>query len=262
MIIYATSRSGSDTGIEVAHPNSVRYSQLDITVSSSIFSLFEEIQREHGAADVLVNNAAVVASGETPETCERNMWTNYGGTKAMCEAFLRQFHRRAGARIVNVTSGLNALSTYGAQVQEAFRTVSDISQLDTLAQNFLDIQKSGGPNALTRAGWGLKSSYVASKGLINLLTIYLSRSHPTVLINCCCPGWANTDIGRLAQGEPPKTPEEGARTAVRCAIGDLGPAGNADGGLGREGEKLSGMFYENDNIAVPGWGKPKDWMHT
>jgi carbonyl reductase 1 len=261
MIIYATSRSGSNTGIEVAHSNSVRYSKLDITDHHSIESLFSQVLKEHGAVDVLINNAAVASLGENHEIAARNISTNYGGTAMMCREFLRQPALRPGARIVNMTSGLNALSTYGANVQQSFRAVSRVTDIDALAQSYLAAQRAG-PEAVVRAEWQPNSSYKVSKALINTLTVVLSREHPNVLINCCCPGWVNTDMGNLAPGKPPKTPEEGARTAVRCAIGDLGSAGNADGGLGKEGESLSGRFYENDNVIVPGWGNAKIWMET
>jgi carbonyl reductase 1 len=261
MVIYATSRSGSDTGIAVAHPNIVRYRKIDTSDRTLITTLFTQIYEEHGSVDVLINNAAVATLGDTYEIAARNISTNYGGTAMMCGEFVRQPALRPGARIVNMTSGLNALSAYGDNVQQSFRAVSHVKDIDALAQSYLAAMRAG-PEAVVRAGWDPKSSYKVSKALINALTVLLSNQHPNVLINSCCPGWVNTDMGRQAQGTPPKTPEEGAQTAVRCAIGDLGPAGDADGGLGKESERLSGRFYENDNIMVPGWGKAKLWMQT
>lgn len=69
-------------------------------------------------------------------------------------------------------------------------------------------------------------------------------------------------MGKQGGPEPPKTPEEGAMTAVRLAIGDLGASGDEDGGLGRDGERVSGMFFENENVVVKGWGEGKNWMET
>jgi carbonyl reductase 1 len=259
--VYATSRSGNDTGISSAHSNTVRYAQLDTTDRSSITSFFAQIQKEHGAVDILINNAAVANDyRENPEYAAQTVWNNYGGTRDMCEAFLSQRTIRPGARIVNMTSGLNALSTYGADLQTSFRSASSSADIDALANKYLADMEAG-PEVQERAGWGSKArSYKVSKALINVLTAVLAKQHPNVLINSCCPGWVNTDMGKQGQGTPPKTPEEGARTAVRCAIGDLGPSGDEDGGLGKEGERLSGRFYENDNIMVPGWGRAKVWM--
>ena len=168
-----------------------------------------------------------------------------------------------GARIVNLTSGMNALSTYyGSNLQTRFRAASTIADIDALAKAYLK-DMSSGPDAQERAGWGTGSrSYKVSKALINTLTIVLAQQHPNVLVNCCCPGWTNTEMGKQGKGTPPKTLEQGAMTAVRLAIGDLGSGGDADGGLRTETERVSGMFYENENIVVSGWGKGKKWIET
>jgi len=264
LTIYATSRTGSDTGIEVLAPNKVHYSALDTTDSSSIKSFFQDVLKSHPAIDILINNAAVANDyRENPEYAAQTIWTNYGGTRDMCEAFLAQPNIAPGARIVNLTSGMNALSTYyGSNLQTQFRAASTIADTDALAKAYLE-DMSSGPDAQARAGWGTGSrSYKVSKALINTLTIVLAQQHPNVLVNCCCPGWTNTEMGKQGKGTPPKTLEQGAMTAVRLAIGDLGPKGENDGGLGKETERVSGMFYENENIVVPGWGKGKMWRET
>jgi hypothetical protein len=49
-------------------------------------------------------------------------------------------------------------------------------------------------------------------------------------------------------GRPPKTLEEGARIPVRLAIGQLGSAGDSDGGLGKgeSSDEVSGRYFGND----------------
>ncbi|KAF1846306.1 NAD(P)-binding protein [Cucurbitaria berberidis CBS 394.84] len=261
LTIYATSRTGTDTGIDTNSPNEVRYSTLDITDRSSIQSFFQQVLKEHSAIDILINNAAVSNDyRENPEYAAQTVWTNYGGTRDMCEAFLSQPNIRPGARIVNVTSGYNALSTYGPELQTQFRGATTITDIDALAKRYLE-DMSSGLDAQQSAGWGPGArSYKVSKALNSILTVVLARQHPDVLVNCCCPGWVNSDMGRQGKGTPPKTLEEGGRTAVRLAIGDLGPGGDEDGGLWKESDKLSGRFYENKNIIVPGWGTSKLWL--
>ncbi|KAF2825815.1 NAD(P)-binding protein [Ophiobolus disseminans] len=264
LYIYATSRNGTKTGVEVLAPNKVLYRTLDITDSSSIQSLFAQVLASHGAIDILINNAAVSNDyRETLEYAAETIWTNYGGTRDMCAAFLAQPIIPPGARIVSVTSGMNALSTsYGVQLQTRFRQATSIDDLDALAKGYL-ADMSRGPDAQRAAGWGSGArSYKVSKALIETLTIVLAQHHPEVLVNNCCPGWTNTEMGKQGKGTPPKTIEEGAMTAVRLAIGDLGPGGDGAGGLGIEGERVSGMFYENENIMVAGWGKAKVWRET
>jgi NAD(P)-dependent dehydrogenase (short-subunit alcohol dehydrogenase family) len=259
--IYATSRSGADTNIQVFPPNEVRYSKLDISDQSSIQSFFQLAGKEHSKIDALINNAAVSNDyRETPEYATQTVTTNYGGTRDMCEAFLSTGLCGPGSRIVNITSGYNQLSNYGQAIEERFRALKTISDVDALAESYLDAVKCG-EDVQQQSGWGSGArSYKVSKALINALTVVIAQQHPEVLVNCCCPGWVNTDMGNQAKGNPPKTPEEGARIPVRLAIGDLGPKGDEAGGLGNESERVSGKFFENDNILERGWGKAHLWL--
>ncbi|KAH7411546.1 hypothetical protein DE146DRAFT_241218 [Phaeosphaeria sp. MPI-PUGE-AT-0046c] len=258
LVIYATSRSGNDTGVEIISPNEIHYGKLDTTDKESITSLFDKVIQEHGAINVLINNAAI--SDENHEAL--TLWNNYGGTRDMCAAFLSQPTIRPGARIVSVTSGLNGLSTYGDNVQKMIREASTVADIDAIAKKFHD-DLATSSEAQEAAGWGTSArSYKVSKALINTLTVILAKKHPDVLINSCCPGWTNTEMGKQGKGTPPKTPEQGAQTAVRCAIGDLGPAGDKDGALGNTSQIVSGRFYENENVVIVGWGSSKLWMET
>jgi carbonyl reductase 1 len=261
LTIYATSRSGANTNIQVFPPNEIRYSKLDISDQSSIQSFFQLALKEHSAIDILINNAAVSNDyRETPEYAAQTVTTNYGGTRDMCEAFLSNVSRGPGSRIVNVTSGYNQLNNYGPELQERFRAVTTISDVDALAESYLDAVKRG-EDVQQQSGWGSGArSYKVSKALINALTIVLAQQNPDTLVNCCCPGWVDTDMGNQAKGSPPKTLEEGARIPVRLAIGDLGPKGDEAGGLGNESERVSGKFFENDNIMERGWGKAQLWL--
>ena len=263
LTIYSTSRSGTDTNVEATMPNTVVYRKVDTTDKTSIKTFFDSVLKEHKAIDVLVNNAAISHDDhETPELAEKTILNNYGGTRDMCEAFLSQSNLQPGSRIVSVTSGMNRLQTYGLEIQNAFRDAESMDALDELARRYIDcVQQS--PETQEQAGWGSGArSYKVSKALINALTIVLARQHPDVLVNCCCPGWCDTDMGNTAKGKPPKTSDQGARIPTRLAIGDLGPDGNDDGGLGKESEKVSGLFYENDTIIQTGWGKAKLWLDS
>jgi carbonyl reductase 1 len=208
LTIYATSRSGAASGVEVASSNLIKYHKLDTTDQASISSFFEQVQRDHGAADILINNAAISNDYcENPEYAIQTIWNNYGGTRDMCVAFLRQKNLRAGARIVNVISGLNALSSYGTKLQQKIGEVSTVADIDALANSFLE-HMSASPEAQESDGWGANAhSYKGSIALINTLTAILARQNSSVMINSCCPGWVNTDMGKQRQGTPPKAPE-------------------------------------------------------
>lgn len=265
LTIYATSRSGEDVGIRVSSPNEVVYSKLDIRDPSSIQSLFKSVKSQHTAVDILINNAAVCNDNiETPETAAETVNTNYGGTRDMCAAFLSPENksRKSGMRIVNVTSGYNNFSGYGSDLQDKFRSATTSADFDALAESYIKAIARG-QDAQQEAGWGAGArSYKVSKALINALTILLAKQHGDVLVNSCCPGWVDTAMGNLANGTPPKTPEEGARVPVRLAVGNLGSDGDADGRLGKQTEAITGRFFENDSIIEPGWGKAKLWLES
>lgn len=43
---------------------------------------------------------------------------------------------------------------------------------------------------------------------MNSFTAVLGRHHPGLLINACCPGWVSTDMGKVGERKPPKSPGE------------------------------------------------------
>ncbi len=81
------------------------------------------------------------------------------------------------------------------------------------------------------SGWGSFGegltgpiSYSVSKAALNALTKNISKDLPAnVLINSMCPGWVKTRMGGSAA---PRTPAEGARTAVwLVTLPENGPNG-------------------------------------
>lgn len=263
LIIYATARSACEIGEESLGDNKIRYRNLDIADASSIKEFFKATLNEVSSIHVLINNAAISHDHrETPALAGETIWNNYGGTRDMCKEFLSQPQLKAGARIVNTTSGLNPLSGYDIRIQDGFRSATEVKHLDAMAEAFLDT-KEHGEAAQSHPGWSSGNrSYKVSKALINALTVLLAKQNPKVLINSCCPGWNDTEMGRTANGKPPKTPGEGARIPVRLAIGHLGQEGDLDGALGHDTPHRTGLFFENDSIGERGWGKGKSWFET
>jgi carbonyl reductase 1 len=261
LIIYATSRAGTDLQIKTSHSNEIRYSQLDVGDKSSISSFLQNIVNDNTPINVLINNAGINNNGrETPNLASQVIDVNYRGTRDMCQMFLDdgKMSRNPGSRIVNVSSTACQLSNYTSSVQESFRSVKSVADVDALAKNYeSDVHKGG--DAQASGGWGAGSrSYQVSKALVNALTVVLAQKNNDVLINCCCPGWVDTDMGHQV-GRPPKTLEEGARIPVRLAIGDLGPKGDRDGALGKDTERVSGGYFGNDGVSDRGWGKMRGW---
>jgi NAD(P)-dependent dehydrogenase (short-subunit alcohol dehydrogenase family) len=143
----------------------VRVRQLDVTDEKGIAQLARDVEEELGRLDVLVNNAGVfIDRGQhgvdaeldvVRETLEMNLF----GTWRLCEAFVPLMQRNRYGRIVNVSSGMGALSDMGG----------------------------GSP------------AYRVSKTSLNALTrILASELRGTgILVNSVCPGWVQTDMGGL-----------------------------------------------------------------
>lgn len=252
--IIATSRSGNDLGIQVSSPNSIQYAKLDIGDKSSITSFFKGTQN----IDVLINNAGINNNNqEKPDLAAQTIDVNYKGTRDMCTAALSTSSGKI-SRIVNVSSTACQLNNYDQKIQDRFHAVKSVQDVDALAGQYVQAVKAGG-SAQEDAGFGSPpKSYQVSKALINALTVVLARENPDVMINCCCPGWVDTDMGHQV-GRPPKTLEEGARIPVRLAIGELGTKGDKDGGLGGESERVSGRYFGNEGVTDRGWGRTREW---
>jgi carbonyl reductase 1 len=261
LIIYATSRTGTDLDIQPLHPNEIRYSKLDVGDKTSIVSFLENTISKDAPINVLINNAGINNNNrETPDLACQVIDVNYRGTRDMCRMFLEdgKMSCNPGARIVNVSSAACQLSNYDPPIQDSFRAVNTISDVDRLAGKYESAVHQG-QDAQQKEGWGSGSrSYQVSKALVNALTVVLAQDNANVMVNCCCPGWVNTDMGHQV-GKPPKTLEEGARIPVRLAIGALGTDGDEDGGLGKETEIVSGRYFGNDGVSDRGWGKTRGW---
>lgn len=259
--IYATSRAGTDLQVPTTNSNSIQYRKLDIGDHSSIVTFLAALSKDNANVDVLINNAGINNNNrETTDLAEQVINVNYRGTRAMCEMFLSdgKMAQRKGARIVNVSSTASQLSNYTTSLQDSFRVVSSLDDVDELASSYISAVREG-PEAQKSGGWGSgPRSYQVSKALMNALTVVLAKQNENVLINCCCPGWVDTDMGHQV-GKPPKALEEGARIPVRLAIGELGGKGDADGGLGKGTERVSGRYFGNDGVTDRGWGKAREW---
>src|SRR6266498_1362976 len=176
------------------------YHQLDVTDTESVKRLYDFVMDGYEAADILVNNAAVLLDQfgriiQTPlETYQITMATNVYGPLLMCQTFLPMMMKRNYGRVVNVSSG-------AGQVENM---VNDMT------------------------------AYRLSKLALNGLTLMLADSvkGTNVLINAGCPGWVRTEMG---SPDAPRSIEEGAKGIVWLAtLPDDGP----HGGFFRDGQLI------------------------
>jgi NAD(P)-dependent dehydrogenase (short-subunit alcohol dehydrogenase family) len=180
-------------GVEV-HPRA-----LDVADSASVAALGEDLRRDFGALDVLVNNAAIHYDtwqrgvDADLEIVSEALDTNLLGAWRTAQACVPLLRRSGRGRIVNVSSESGALSSMGA----------------------------GAP------------AYSVSKAALNALTRILAAELRAdgVLVNAVCPGWVATDMG----GPGGRPVAEGAASVMWAVLlPDDGPSG----GFFRDGRRL------------------------
>ncbi|PDP86441.1 dehydrogenase [Glycomyces fuscus] len=183
---------------------------LDVTGDQSVTDAAELVERRVGRLDVLVNNAGV--SGETgpgweqdPTTLDLDVVravveTNVIGVIRVTNAMLPLLRRSTSPRIVNVSSSVGSLTRQA------------------------DPDTEVGP---------IMAAYAPSKSFLNAVTVQYARrfAGTGILINAACPGLVATDFTGF---QAPRTPEQGAATAIRLAtLPDGGPTGS---------------FFEDDGV--------------
>ncbi len=135
---------------------------LDVTDAQSIAALRDALKDQHGRLDVLINNAGIIAKGEAPAlevelaTVRTTLETNALGPLHLAQALAPLLKRSKSARIVNMSSGMGALS-----------------------------DNDGG-----------YAAYRISKTALNAVTVILAAElRGAVAVNAICPGWVKTDMG-------------------------------------------------------------------
>ncbi len=147
-----------------------------------------EILSAHGSVDILVNNAAVLHSGDVLtaafDDIVESMTVNTLSPLALMRVFGQAMHERGWGRIVNVSSGWGSFA-----------------------------EGLEGPIA-----------YSVSKAALNAVTVSAAATlGPAVKVNAACPGWVRT---RMGGKDATSSPEQGADTPVWLAtLDDDGPTG-------------------------------------
>ncbi|PRP86548.1 fimbrin/plastin [Planoprotostelium fungivorum] len=220
---------------------SIEFHQLD-TMDHSSIQRFSQTLAKHNGFDILINNAGVASKGAAfdNEIVRTTVGCNYYGTLDLTKALLPLI--RPQGRIINVSSMAGKLNTVSPQLAERFRSVKSVQDVTELMAKFSEDVAAG---RHTEEGWP-SSAYKVSKMGVTALTIALSKVAEAegrgVKVNCCCPGWVQTD---MTSNNPnaPKTPDEGADTPVFLALDDL--------------KDVNGKFWEdrktnkNNNMGYP-----------
>lgn len=164
---------GARAARELAKAGSVSARALDAADPASVAALKASVEKEFGALDVLINNAGVYldegagALDVSEEIVAKTLETNLLGAWRLCRAFGPAMAAKRRGRIVNVSSGLGALSSMA----------------------------------------GGQPSYRVSKAALNALTLVLAAElKPSgVGVVSFCPGWVATDMGGANAPRTPKS---------------------------------------------------------
>jgi NAD(P)-dependent dehydrogenase (short-subunit alcohol dehydrogenase family) len=178
----------------------IHFHPLDVTSAESVLRLRDFVGGRFGAADALINNAAILPDQygrvlEVEAADFRAAWeTNVMGPLMLCQAFIPLMLERDYGRVVNVSSG-------AGQVE---------SMIDDMP------------------------TYRLSKIALNGLTLMLAdrARGSNVLVNAACPGWVRSDMGGPSAE---RSLEEGASGIVWLATL---PDGGPSGGFFRDGQPI------------------------
>lgn len=228
----------------------------------SIDALRDEVKadKDGGGVRLLVNNAGINLDNEKGmgrlEAARKTIGVNFEGTLDMCCTFLPHLSKDTG-RIVNLSSVASSLKPYSEEIQRRFRSALFLSDVETLAEEYLHAVETSTEQS---SGFSIPPRhYAMSKALVRAMTRVLSGEHHAahpeskILINSCCPGWINTDMGGLVgsgRTMPPKTAEEGAGIVMRLGFDEL------------EDEDrwgVSGEYWANESVRSRGLGSVQRW---
>ena len=177
----------------------------------------------------------IALDGFDADIVSKTLSCNYYGTLALAQSLLP--HIRKDGRVVNVSSMVGKLNKYSPELKQRFKESRIIPDVTQLMEEYQDKVEEG---THTNDGWP-STAYGVSKAGVTGMSRILGRQivegkfkgvNDGVLLNCCCPGYVDTDMSKH-RGR--KTPDQGAATPVKLALGDIGTT--------------SGEFWEHEEVS-------------
>lgn len=204
MRVIATARDaekGREAAQMLAGQGEIEFETLAVDDEASVRAFSQRVLGKHGRVDVLINNAGVLSDRAFD-------------TLAISPDLMRE--------VFNIN------------------TIGPLMMAQALMPGMLARNYGRIVNVSSRAGQvneqtGNWPAYKTSKLALNGLTLQLAHlaQGKDVLVNAMCPGWVKTDLGGA---EAPRTPDEGADTAVWLA--QL-PSGGKTGGFFADREEVA-----------------------
>jgi NAD(P)-dependent dehydrogenase (short-subunit alcohol dehydrogenase family) len=168
---------------------------LDVNSEESARQAVAEVKRIYGRLDILVNNAGILI--DEPGGFKASLFD----LKADTVRHTMETNLLGPIRLIQAAAPLMREQEYGRIVN-----------------------LSSGAGQLAEMGSGYPA-YRMSKAALNALTRIAANElgGGNIKVNAMCPGWVRTEMGGQ---EAPRTPEEGADTAIWLAtLPDDGPTG-------------------------------------
>lgn len=204
-------------------PNACKVACEPLTIgdTDSHQAFCDSIATQYDRIDVLVNNAGMAFKAADPTPfqgqCKPTLDVNFRGTVDFTEKMLPLVRRGDDARIVNVASMAGHLGQIRSEALREKFSDDNLTKEDlgTLVDQFEASVKDG---THLEKGWG-NSNYGLSKLALIAMTKVWAREEPNIKVNCCCPGYCDTD---MTSHKGPRSAADGARNAVIPAIENVG----------------------------------------
>ncbi|XP_044746430.1 carbonyl reductase [NADPH] 1-like [Coccinella septempunctata] len=227
--VYLTARDVSRGKEAVKKLNELGFQplfhQLDITDQNSIDKFKEDVLKQHGGIDILVNNAAIAFKNDARDPfskqAEETIAVNYFSLLRVCNSLFPLL--RQNGRVVNISSSAGHLSRIPSE--DLRKKLGDksltIDSLSRLMEKFVSDAKVG---KHTEEGWG-NSAYVVSKVGCSALSFIQQRLFDNekpcrnISVNAVHPGYVDTD---MTSHKGHLTIEEGAAAPLYLALEDHG----------------------------------------
>jgi len=204
-------------GEQAASELGAEFVPLDLASPDSISQFVDTVRTKFETIDILVNNGAIAfkAADPTPFAGQTSptLAINYWGTVQLTDQMLPLLRQAADRRkhtswIVNVASMAGKLRQVSPELQQRFCSETlDRDELTTLMRRFEEAAQVGDHRELGFSN----SNYGMSKLGLIAYTKMVAREEPQLRVNCCCPGYCDTD---MSSHGGTRHPNDGANNAT------------------------------------------------
>jgi len=240
--VYLTARNpelgrASVEKIKAETGKEVQFHQLDVADSNSVDTFRDYIEQKHGGFDVFIQNAGFAFKGSAteprPVQAKETFRINFWGLLDVIKKFYPL--TRENGRHVLMSSFVSQMAEFGFTprwgnpYQKELGQLNKDLKLERLEELAHQYQADCEAGKDEEKGWP-STSYAISKLFVNGVCRAFARQAKAdnngVLINCCSPGFVQTDM--TSQNSAGLPLEVGARTSIWLAelpAGMDGPQG-------------------------------------